>query len=80
LGIHSRFHLATRRPDGLWGGNDATLAEEFNVSEDEAHDILGDLCARSYVEKLYPGKYAVVRWRERDNPADQELRWRELHG
>jgi predicted transcriptional regulator of viral defense system len=66
--------------DGLWGGDDATVAEEFNVSEDEAHDILGELCTRGHVEKLYPGRYAIVRWREPDDPAEQELRWWEIHG
>jgi hypothetical protein len=63
--------------DGLWDGNAETLVEEFNVSENEAHDILVELCARGHVEKLYPGKYAVVRWREPDDPG-QELQWWEF--
>ena len=65
--------------DGLWGDDDATLAEEFNVSEDEAHAMLTDLCDRGLIERVCEGKYAVVRWPERDDPAEQELRWWEIH-
>jgi hypothetical protein len=50
--------------DGIWNGNAATLAAEFRVAEDEAHDTLGELCDRRLIERLVPGTYAIVRWRE----------------
>jgi hypothetical protein len=59
--------------DGLWDGDASTIAAEFYVSEDEAHDVLGDLADRGLIEKLVPGKYAIVRWRERDDPSGEEL-------
>jgi hypothetical protein len=58
--------------DGLWDGDDATLAAEFRVSEDESHAALSELCDRGHVEKLYPGKFAIVKWRERDDPGEEE--------
>jgi hypothetical protein len=58
--------------DGFWSGDDATLADEFRVSEDEAHAALSDVCDRGHVEKLVPGKFAIVRWRERDDPGEEE--------
>jgi hypothetical protein len=57
--------------DGLWDGDANTLAEEFHVLEDETHDALGELCDRGLMEELYAGKYAIVKWRERDH-ADEE--------
>jgi hypothetical protein len=66
--------------EGLWNGDDATLAEEFHVSEDEAHTMLGDLSDRLLIEKVYEGRYAIVKWRERDDPAENALRWWEIAG
>jgi hypothetical protein len=66
--------------EGLWSGDDGTLAEEFGVSEDEAHTMLGDLSERGLIEKLYPGTFAIVRWREQDDPAQRDLGWWEIHG
>src|ERR1700722_19016354 len=31
---------------------------------------LSELCDRGHVERLVPGKYAIAKWRERDEPAD----------
>lgn len=59
--------------DGLWDGDDATLAAEFRVTEDDAHAALSELCDRGHVEKLYPGKHAIVKWPERDEPAEEEV-------
>jgi hypothetical protein len=56
--------------DGPWTGNAETLAAKFNVSEDEARDALSELCDRGHVERLVPGKYAIAKWRERDDPPD----------
>jgi hypothetical protein len=62
--------------DGLWTGDAATLAAEFNVGEGEAQDMLGELCDRGHVEKLVPGKYAIVKWRERDDLGEEAgLEW-----
>jgi hypothetical protein len=57
--------------DGLWNGDAATVAEEFGVSEDAAHEALGELCDRGLIEKLVPGKYAVVKWHEGDDPGEK---------
>ena len=59
--------------DGLWSGDDTTLAEEFHVSEDEAHCALGDLADRGLIEKVYANKYAIVKWPERDHADREEL-------
>ena len=56
--------------DGLWSGDDATVAGKFGVTEDEAHEVLGDLCDRGVIEHVYPGTYAITEWREQDEPAD----------
>jgi predicted transcriptional regulator of viral defense system len=57
---------------GIWDGDTSTVASEFNVSEAEAHEVLSVICDRGHIEKLVPGKYAIVNWRERDEPAEEE--------
>ncbi len=57
--------------DGLWGDDNATLAGEFNVSEDEAHAMLAQFCHRHLIEKLLPGKYAIEGWQEREDSAEE---------
>jgi hypothetical protein len=52
--------------DGIWHGDDASLAAEFGVSEDAAYSMLRELCGFRFVEKVYTATYAIVRWRERD--------------
>jgi len=54
--------------DGFWTGDAAGLAREFGVSEDAAYSVLDELCDRRLIEKVYPGKYILTRWRERDHP------------
>jgi hypothetical protein len=58
--------------DGLWAGDATTLATEFGVSEDEAHEMLAELSDRGLIQKLAPAKFIVVRWRERDERAGAE--------
>jgi hypothetical protein len=58
--------------DGIWDGSAMTLAEQFNVTEDEAHSALSELCDGNVIEKLYPGKFAIVKWRERDELDEQD--------
>jgi hypothetical protein len=53
--------------DGIWHGDAASLAAEFDVTEDDAHSALSDLCDRRIMEKLYTGKYIIVNWRERND-------------
>ena len=59
--------------DGLWTGDASTLAAAFNVGEDEAYAALSELCDRGHVERLPPGTYAITKWRERDDPGEDEL-------
>jgi hypothetical protein len=53
--------------NGIWHGDAASLGAEFDVSEDDAHSALSDLCARRIIEKVYTGKYIIVNWRDRDD-------------
>jgi hypothetical protein len=59
--------------DGLWSGDDTTLADEFRVSEDEAQDMLGELCDRNRIQRVGGATYIITRWRERDEPGEEEL-------
>ena len=43
------------------------MAAEFDVTEDDAHSALSDLCDRRMIENLYTGKYLIVNWRDRDD-------------
>jgi hypothetical protein len=55
---------------GTRNGNGETLAARFGASEDDAHAALSELTGRNRIEKVYPGKYAIVRWRERDESGE----------
>jgi hypothetical protein len=57
--------------DGLWGGDAATIAAAFAVTEEKAHEALSELCDRGLIEKLVPGKFALVEWQEKDNPEEE---------
>lgn len=50
--------------DGIWNGDAATLAGEFNVSEDEAHAGLCELCDRRLIERVDERVYAITNWPE----------------
>ena len=41
--------------DGIWDGDAESVAADFHVSEDEAHEMLSDLANRGLIERLYPG-------------------------
>jgi len=64
--------------DGLWSGDEGTLAAEFGVSPDEAYSALSELCDRGLLEKVYKGTYAITKWHEPDDPGAGELRWEEI--
>jgi hypothetical protein len=67
--------------DGIWCGNGKTLAAKFGVKEDEAHDVLSNLCSRGLIEELLPGTYAILRWPEKDDRStESDLRWWQMHG
>jgi hypothetical protein len=59
--------------DGLWDGDDATLAAEFSVSADEAYAVLSELCDRNRIERVWTATYIITRWLERDDLGEEEL-------
>jgi hypothetical protein len=50
--------------DGIWHGCAASLAAEFDVSEDNAESVLDELRDRRLIEKLYTGSFYLSNWRE----------------
>jgi hypothetical protein len=52
--------------DGIWRGDGASLAEEFDVSDDAAEKVLDELRDRRLIEKLDARTYFLSKWRERD--------------
>jgi DNA-binding IscR family transcriptional regulator len=52
--------------DGIWHGNAENLAEEFEVSEDSAEEVLRELRTKRLVERLSAGTYFLSKWEERD--------------
>jgi hypothetical protein len=67
------FVWDTADADGMWEGDDATIAAEFGVTDDEAYSVLSELCDRNRVQKLGGAKYIITRWRDRDERAEEEL-------
>jgi transcription initiation factor IIE alpha subunit len=66
-------HICKRADaDGLWDGNDDSIAVSFGVTENEAREMLSALSDQGLIEELYPGKYAIVKWRERDDPGEED--------
>ena len=61
--------------DGMWTGDAATIAAEFNVSEAEAYDTLSELTDRNHLQRLESAKYIIVRWRERDDAGEEEVKF-----
>jgi hypothetical protein len=60
--------------DGIWDGNDASVAAEFGVAEDEAYSMLSELCDANHIQRIGTEKYIVTRWRERDKFSEEEER------
>ena len=60
--------------EGMWAGDSATVAEEFCVSDDQAHAVLSELCDRDRIQRIGEKTYIITRWPERDDPGDEELR------
>ncbi len=57
---------------GMWDGDDATIAAEFNVTEDAAYAVLSDLCGRNRIQKIGTDEYIITNWRERDELSEEE--------
>lgn len=51
--------------DGIWHGGTASLAAEFEVSEDTADGVLDELRDRRLIEKLCAGSFYLSKWREK---------------
>ena len=66
--------------DGLWSGDAGVISRKFGVSEDEAHDALTSLCDRGHIEQVFQGRYALTKWREREQgDPGEELQWWQMH-
>ena len=63
-----RFIWENADRDGIWRGDAASLASEFEVSEDDAESVLDELRDRRLVEKLCAGSFYLSKWREKDDP------------
>jgi len=59
--------------DGIWHGDAASLAEEFEVSEESADEVLRELRTRRLVERLSARTYFLPNWKERDSIGLQEF-------
>ena len=57
--FHFIFENADR--DGIWHGSAASLAAEFEVSEDDAESVLDELRDRHLIEKLYTGSFYLLK-------------------
>ncbi len=66
------FVRNTADPDGIWNGNDQTLAAAFNVSADAAYAVLSDLCDRNRLQRVGDATYIITTWRERDDAGEEE--------
>jgi hypothetical protein len=63
-----RFIWERADRDGIWHGDAASLAEEFDATEDEAESVLDELRGRRLIEKLHTGTFFMSKWREKDDP------------
>jgi hypothetical protein len=58
--------------DGIWQGNAASLAKEFDALEDDAESVLDELRERRLIEKLDARTYFLSKWREREDTCCNE--------
>ena len=59
-----RFISDAADAEGIWEGDDETLATVFRVPEYEAYAVLGDLCDRNHLQRLESSKYIITGWKE----------------
>jgi len=74
FGWEQAFEFIWRNADreGMWLGDAASLASEFDVSEDVADAALDELCDRRLIEKVYTGTFFISKWREKDEIEERE--------
>jgi|HubBroStandDraft_1064217.scaffolds.fasta_scaffold796775_2 hypothetical protein len=65
------FHFIWQNTDGdgIWRGDAASLAKEFDALENDAESVLDELCDRRLIERLSARAYFISGWRERDDPS-----------
>jgi hypothetical protein len=63
LGRSISFHLGKCGPRRIWRGDAASLASEFEVSEETAGEVLDELRGRRLIERLDAGTYFLSKWR-----------------
>ena len=61
------FIWRNANPDGIWHGDAASLATEFDATEDGAYAVLSALCDGRKIERLDLRTYIVVNWPEKDD-------------
>jgi hypothetical protein len=63
------FHFIWQNADrdGIWKGDAAVLAEEFDASADDGESVLDELRGRRLIERLYTGSFYLSNWREKDD-------------
>jgi len=59
-----RFIWENADRDGIWHGDPASLAEEFDAIEDEAESVMDELRGRRLIERVDAGTYFLSKWRE----------------
>ncbi len=74
FGWEQAFEFIWRHADreGMWLGDAATLAAEFDASEQAADDVLDELRDRRLIEKLDAGTFFISGWREKDEIEERE--------
>jgi hypothetical protein len=58
--------------DGMWDGNNASIAVAFGISEHDAYATLSELCDRGLIQQLEPAKFIITEWQERENIDEEE--------
>jgi hypothetical protein len=53
--------------DGIWHGDAASLAREFDALENDAESVLDELRERRLIERLDARTYFLSKWRERED-------------
>jgi hypothetical protein len=69
------FEFIWQNPDrdGIWHGDAASLREEFEISEDDAEEVLDQLRARRLIEKLHTGVFFICNWRQKKLLDEEKL-------
>jgi hypothetical protein len=69
LNWEEAFHFIWQNMDGdgIWRGDAASLAEEFDALENDAEWVLDELRERRLIEKLDARTYFLSKWRERED-------------